>query len=514
VKQTIILFLLASSIALMGLTQSEKIPLMGDELVNYYIGSLSELSNVYKGLSLGADSHGPLYHTLNWAWTQLGQLWGINSEQWLRLPSTLFLIIGLIFLSTVLKKNLPISLVLVLILSLFTWETLRIHLSENRSYGWVMFLVCLEILICNRYYNNKKLVWLILMCLTMSASILSHPMATLYNGATVAGLIIALKIKKKESVLDYKPLLATMVGSLALLPWMVSYWGQIESTLSTSVKWSSPPTLFQLFEFSRPNTGLLLLGIVWILLFLNSKKPINSLKEMNHLWTTIGILYLFLTFGLWVISQYSNPLFLERYVLPNQVGLTLLLAGLFQGFIPNPWNTKYSVILYITCVLLIFHVFKLEPPTRESTGGFSNKENPWVDAGFADEQYFTKNIPIICESSTTYLPRRYYHSGNQDYILVLEEDVAKKAKGVWLMDYNMNQALKSVDSKHNVMSWEEILKNHNSFYLLNEATAPQDSKLDPKKYRRTLLNPPNNGNLKVELVEKIIPKEQSCKLLD
>ena len=69
------------------------------------------------------------------------------------------------------------------------------------------------------------------------------------------------------------------------------------------------------------------------------------------------------------------------------------------------------------------------------------------------------------------------------------------------MDYRMNRALKKIDKTQKIKTWEEILKEHSKFYLLDEKEAKQDKHLTPPLYKRTLLNPEGKGNLRIELIE-------------
>lgn len=444
---------------------------MGDEILTYHLGSLPSIFDLLKGLSLGADSHGPLYHSLNWLWTQLGNLVGAKPEIWTRLPSIILMGTGLLILKAVFDSQLPKPLGLLLVLSLLTWEPWLRHLGENRSYGLVIFLVCSQIFTAQKYLETQKKVYLYIILIITSVSILSHPMAYTYSMTVVVALFFYGLYKRQ---IDLKPVGYALAGSLTIIPWLIAYFGQIESTMSGSVSWASPPTISQLFEFIRINNLLIVLILLGVIaLLINGHNKATS----NKFWIITGTGFVLFSFGLWVLSQKTNPLFLERYILPNQIGWSLIVGGLLRVVFKDNISKVLRTLLYLLAIGVMLYTLSLPIPTRDATGGYWNKESPWTDAGFSDDKYFTEKIPVVCESSTVYLPRNFYHGRKREYFLILNEEAAQESKGIWLMDYNMTNALREVDKAQKIRTWEEFLPTHKRFYLINEGDGKQDEVL-------------------------------------
>jgi hypothetical protein len=494
--------LLGALIIFLGIYYSTQIPFMGDEIVTYYLGSLPSVYDLLKGLSLGADSHGPIYHGINWIWTHIGAKLEISPELWTRIPSIVCITVGLLLLKFLFDAKLPRPIGLLLVLNIITWEPLLRHLGENRSYGWVILLVCFQLYVAQQYINTPKRKYLIFILLIAGLSILSHPMAYAYTMAIVLSAMVFKLGKEKK--LDLKPLKYATVGSLAIVPWLVAYLGQIKSTMYGSVNWAPPPTLYDLAQFLRLENILIILILLGSLYYLRSGYKTSKPKP-NLFWLMTGFIFVLFPMGLWILSQITNPLFLERYILPTQIGWALIFGGILTTILQDKLNIKLKPFLYVLALGMSFYIINLPIPTREVTGGYWNKDNPWADAGFSDDKYFTENIPVVCESSTTYLPRNFYHNKKRDYILVLDKDIAQKSKGIWLMDFKMNLALKQVDKSQKIKSWDEFLLENKKFYLINENDAKQDTILDPLLYKRTLLNPEGRGNIKLELIEQISP---------
>lgn len=493
-------FILFCLIVFLGASYSIQTPFMGDEVLTYHLGSLPSINLVFDGLKLGADSHGPAFHLLNWGWAHLGIYTNQPPEIWTRIPSILFIGLAACLLLSTVDSELPKPMGLILVLSLFTWQALLVHLGENRSYGWVLFLVSCQILLAQEYTKTPQKKLLYLMSIILGLSILSHPMAFAYTGLIIISIVVYKFTEKKRW--DFKPLGYALLGCLSIIPWLIAYLGQIESTMSGAVNWANPPTIEQLGQFLKPNIALTI--IICFSLGVLLKNGYGKYKTIPiKFWIITGGSFLIFSIGLWILSQKTNPLFLERYILPSQIGWTLIVGGFLPKIFGENVDKSLKSFLYLLAIGMILYLLSLSPPTREATGGFWNKENPWTDAGFSDDKYFTQKISVICESSTTYLPRNFYHGKKRDYILVLDKTTAENCQGVWLMDYKMNKALKTVDKSQKIKTWDEILSEHTKFYLLNEMDAKQNEVLDSKKYKSTLLNPKEKGNLKIELIELI-----------
>jgi hypothetical protein len=488
-----------------GLTTAIKTPIMGDEALTLFLGTLPSLSDLYQSLRLGADSHGPAYHTLNWIYQRSlfeegasNNFFPIeNMEIYTRLPSIFSFCIAISIVFLTLNKQLPTVIAFFLSLTLlYSAEGLR-HIAEIRSYSFLMLSIALSFwsLLC--YQKEKRVRFLIVLSLCILFGSLSHPLAAIYIGA-LGGTYLTIEYVSAKR-LDVKLLLALTIPILPYLGWLT--WGntQVASTLSESVRWERPPTLREFFEFSAPSIFI----ILSIILIFKTKKENRIFRVSNYpLW--FGVTFVVVAAGLWAISQFTNPLFLERYIWPLQLGWVMIALGILVNY---TYSKRELSIAFIGCMILTGFILTQKNPTRVSTGGFWS-DNPWAESGFGDSKYFSEDIPILCESSTTYLPRKMYLGDRKNYILLLvppKDDLKTPSpRGI---DYLMSKALKQTDKRQNILDPEEILENHKRFYLLNETFLDSDTYAFPNSsYKRTLLNPnreDKNQTLRIELIEKI-----------
>lgn len=508
----------AIAIFLIGLLHSEKIPLMGDELTTYYLGTLPTLQSLYESLQNGADSHGPFPHLINHLWLKHDS----NPQIWGRLPSILLWIATIFLLTHLLQKRLPFAMSLCLCLSLLLWPETHRHLAEIRSYGWVVFLLSCQIWAVTELYARPQAKTLLLLALFSALSFLTHPMAVAYSGASV--LLAAIASYKTPLRQRLLPPLAWGLGSLALAPWVPSLIGQTQSTMSDSVRWASPPEPHLLWQLAHPNLCLVALGGLFLVIsfsasFLSSwltspwltspkaaaARPPAKPQQTDHvsiptLWMAIGSGLALLPLAFWVVSQTTNPLFTERYILPSQIGWILLLGGILSTR-KNLDSELPNALAFLSIPLLLGAAAAFPLLPRDTTGGFSNSNNPWADIGIQETKYFTEPLPVACESSTTYLPRHFYLSEKHSYHLLLPA----QSQGVRKMDAIMNKALGQEDPRQSIDPVSSFLTAHKKFYLINEPQNPLDKEIPAQYHRTPLTTPTNPASLRLELVELLDP---------
>jgi hypothetical protein len=492
-------------ISFIAIYHAYKTPIMGDEALTLYLGTLPSIALLLQALHLGADSHGPFYHILNWVYQNLNyskeQSFLYNPELYARGLSALFFLASLLIVYNILNKRLGVILSIVLTLTIAYWaETLR-HIAEIRSYGFMFFTISLAVYIILKYANTDKTKYLIVLGACLITGSLSHPLTGVYIGAAMLTLIIFKTFETKK--LDYKLIVIGIVSLAPYIIWLIFNKGQLASTMSESIVWERPPNISEFYNFTRPN--YILFGIIFSIVLLSSKS--KSIFNSQNYSLYIGLSFLTATSMLWIISQYTNPLFLERYIWPMRLGWVLISLGILECY---HTDKKWRHIPTIWMIVLSALILTQHNPPRATTGGFWTIENPWADAGFGDEKYFREDLPRVCESSTIYLPRKFYFDRTWDYIMILDDSnissktSAPSAKGI---DQKMSEALMKSDSRQKIVRVSEFLKNNPRFYLLNESFIDTDKNwISQDKYKRTLLNPSKtqkNQTLKIELIERL-----------
>jgi hypothetical protein len=456
---------------------------MGDELVTYFIGTLPSWDNVVEALGAGADSHGPVFHGINFLWLQ-SQGPNIPGEFSQRLPSVITWIVALWGLQTALKGTISPWMAAGLALSTLTWPEGRLHLAENRGYGILMMVValtlCLNVKTVREGETWKSLAGL---SLVQGIGILCHPMSGIFGAAAAFALIANQWVRGRTF---WKSALAYIIGWLALTPWLFALAGQVKGALSETVRWAPAPSADLLGAWLQPGEDLVVIATLTLGLgYLLRKNPPgkqeeNTAREKENTailcWT--GGVFLATGLLLWVVSQWTNPLFLERYLLPVRIGwVCLAAAGIAYVGLPERVQTWLGVG---TTTILAILIMSSNPQPREMTGGFWSA-NPWVDAGFADAQFMKEPLPVACETSTTYLPRHHYHGDAREYFLVLDKTAADQDGGPAGMDYVMNKALaKASGSGQKIMEAQEFAQKHPRFYLLDETNSSTGTRSFPE----------------------------------
>jgi hypothetical protein len=497
------LALFAGAVGLVGTGQAEMAPLMGDELVSVFLGQLP-WGSLMEALRSGADSQGLAFHVLNKVWLAMGG--SKDLEVWARVPSMAAWTVAL----WALWKGLGLLgnqwegkewLVAGTTLTLLTWPEVLLHLAENRAYGLLMASVAAtywaNMSILREGQNRTNMIGI---AVAQGAGILSHPMAGVFG----MGSLLALQIcayGKKEGV--WKAGLAYLAGWLALLPWIGwgGLGGQVGGTLTAQVDWAGPPSGAMLIDFLQPSWWLLAVAALWAL----AGRRHATKDQGASLAMATGVIFVGVGIILWVVSQVTNPLFLERYVLPVCLGWTTLAAGAGweagRRSRSRDWDWKHlrwldgasweSGLAILLGIVALGWAYKAPLEPRSITGGFWS-ENPWVDTGLADLRHYKEGIPVICETSTIYLPRHHYFGEEKEYWLLLDKAAAEADGGPAGMDYAMNKALKGAAGdeqgpppKQRILLQEEGIPWKQA-YVLDEDTSSSAQRAFPQeRYRWT-----------------------------
>lgn len=457
-----------------GVRHAVSIPIMGDELVAYYLATLPSPATIFSALSEGADSQGPLYYIVTWIWLKLTHQLEEIREIAIRLPSILCWGATLYVTQRLLRKEIETWLSTALALTLLAWPESLLHLAEGRGYGLIMLLISLTVLCSNKIlveYQKKD--WLLALGIIQGTAILTHPLGAIYSAPIIATLIGTKWMKDQKA--PWKTALATGSGWILIIPWLPSLRGQFGGTLASGVRWADPPSLNLLWDFLQPETAIVTLVAVNTIGSWLTKKTIDQKKEITN-WTS-GTTLVITGLALWGISHISNPLFTGRYTLPVQLGWILIGTSIVAtARTPEKWQKRTGII---GTIILTGIILTSTTKSRETTGGFSSK-NPWIDAGFADKKYLKEpEIPVVCETSTTYLPRHYYIGTR--YTLVLNKEAAENDGGPAAMDYKMNAALALHDPRQNIVGSVEFKKRHEKFYLWDEKYSSTGERAFPEQ---------------------------------
>ena len=147
-------------------------------------------------------------------------------------------------------------------------------------------------------------------------------------------------------------------------------------------------------------------------------------------WTALLVLalaWMTVPVATWAISQVRQPIYMQRYVAPCIVALTLIVAvGLWAvGRLPRPdsvlagrvpgWLPRLAEAGILGGCLIFQPLRASQDPQRPA-------------AAFADQDFGHPNVPIAFEDSMDFLPRAYYGKG-REYLLLIDPDAAAASTG-------------------------------------------------------------------------------------
>ena len=409
------LFLLIFALLVLYL-QKLKAPWV-DECYSYYGVWHDSFADFYTSMLTGINFSPPLYFFFNFCIQLVFQ----TSIDQLRFQSLVFIIIGII-LSFLLTRRIfgTKSALAATILVASQSGLLLMQAQEARHYAmffacgaWVLYMLSLS---KSATEKNKLLSFLAHFCLCQV-----HYLGIIFS--TLVGL--SLLISNKEKTINNRIPFSIFAVWILILPIYLFLLSQQSSHLGN---WPKPNQLSDLL--AGYNDSLLILTIlipIFIITITENPKANTetfSIEKFSHLKPIIitALLWFSLPVFLWILSHLTPlNLFVDRYFIPKEVAIIILVAGGINFIIRKSSHLKFlSISMFCTLVLSIIIIIV---STKRAAFGL-NKDTNYHHSLIIDEPYSASKKPIIFEDDPKYFPNAYLNRNNY-FLLIKDEDLIK-----------------------------------------------------------------------------------------
>lgn len=357
--------------------------LWSDEIFSYFmVGNPAVgLRAVWQAVWDGRDGMMPLFYLVHYFWGMtlhpliveaLGDAMPRAAEFVWRLPSLVATIGGMAVLGWWLTRRIGATYsALVLAIALFGSQVILAHVSGFRGYGMLLGLSACFLVAMDAWVQcGRRLAWIVAALVT-TAMAMTHLMGLIFALAGVAG--VALKCNSGKSRHGAALLIASpaVVLTLLCLPMLLHV-----AALADPWSWIPTPRLLDLpqgFLVAQLDHWLipaLMTGAVVALIApernnnLRSGEP-NVLPILSPALAAVAIAWLILPSVLWLISQFTTPLFLDRYFLP------VALAGGLVGTATLDRAGGWRAVSVAVSILSLGNFFDLAM-IRQTSGANEN----------------------------------------------------------------------------------------------------------------------------------------------
>ncbi len=404
-KYLLTLFLLIFAVSVLYL-QSLKAPWV-DECYSYYGVWHDSFSEFYNSMLTGINFSPPLYFLFNFCL----QLAFPTSIEQLRIQSLIFILIGIV-LSFLLTRKIFGSGIAFVATILVTSQSNLLLAQAQEARHYAMFFVCGVWVLSMQSidnYNTKRINWLTFLAHFCLCQV--HYLGIIFSGLVGLSFLIT---KKKQFFLKRIPLSIFAVW-IFTLPVYLLLLNQQSSHLGN---WPKPNGFSDLFGCYNDSYLILtfLIPSFTVLLTKQTKKNKEALHTVesnssspiivtSFLWICVPLIF-------WVLSHVSSlNLFVDRYFIPKEIALTLLVAcGLSYIFQKLTQQKLHNITLLGTFAGAIFLI--LISTKRRAFA--MNKSTCYHHSLIIEETFPHSEQPIILEGDPKYFPNAYL--GKNEYI--------------------------------------------------------------------------------------------------
>lgn len=455
-KLGIVLFIISVFILFISLICSLNNSLRADEVLTFEIIGKSYLNLIQQ---TAGDVHPPLYYLIIKPFIDLAQIFNLNIIITGKLISILPIVFLIIITYLKVRKQHDFLTAGLFSVAITSMPLMMLYATEIRMYSWALFFVTLTYIYTKDLINspNKKN-WIKIIIFGQLAAY-THYFAALSVGVIYI-LILFHFYKQKNKVQVEKWIKSVIVNAIIYMPWLVvlinqllkvnsGYWIEpisINSIINYVYFIVSPYSLY-LPSVDIFGTIMLLAYFITIIHNLKTKKT----GEINYALMGFLVLVVTISFGI-IISLMSQPIFMERYILP-MLGCFWLCFSILLSQIKN--NRKMFIP-----ILLIFLII--------GTLGSSNFINQQEINTQAMHKLEKVNDNIKSEDvlihlySQTYEIFKLYNPNNTQYLyngtvgnIINNTDeiknIKKQNKTIWVFCLEQEQCIIDNWSKENLI---------------------------------------------------------------
>jgi hypothetical protein len=410
-----------------------------DELFSWWVIAEKSWSGLWSAMYRGSDGMFPAFYVVSWSGSQL---FG-HSELALRLPSLLFAFLGIGVCFALLRRLWGIGAATFSVGLMFVANALLLaHAGQFRGYGMLLGLTAcgLSALVALSPTAPRRRWWLwangviqLLLCLT-------HPFGVLYSLALGIGKVVA-TARGEGRRWDWGLVWSYLPAGVGLIIWLPGI--RAIARLNIPRSWVPPVTGSDLWRSLVPQLdapwGWVALGAGFAVLLLAGvlfrREPREPPPRSVEAETAIILALAILGVGplAWLVSQFTEPLLLPRYLIPSAWAWAILGAAawsrLSRPVAPGAEFAAGALALGVACLGIgsLYFPQLTDRHSRAKPLQLRLRTARAFATGEIDRHYMTEKLPVLMEGIHSFLARDFYNPGKYDYRLVLNQQSAQVA---------------------------------------------------------------------------------------
>lgn len=451
-KLGISLFIVSILLLIVTLVTALNNSIRADEVLTFEIIGKSYLNTIQQ---TAGDVHPPLYYLIIKPFIDLAQTLNLNVIIFGKILSILPIIILLIIIYTKVKKQYDWLTAGIFALAVTSMPMMMLYSTEIRMYSLALFFVTLTYIYVKDLFDNpNKNNWIKVIIFGQLAAY-THYFAALAVGVIYVSILFYF-YKEKNKIQLKQWLIVVLINIICYMPWLIVLINQLLKV--NSGYWIEPITInsiinyvyfiFSPYSLYLPSvdffgTFMLLAYFITIMCNLKLKKD----NETAYALTGFLVLVITIFIGI-VVSLISQPVFMERYILP-MLGCFWLCFSILLAQIKN--NKKiFSSILLIFLIISTIGTLNFITQQEMNTETMQNLEKQNMDIKSEDI--------IIHLYSQTYEIFKFYNPNNTQYLYdgdVLNDsnkikNFKKQNKTVWVFCLEQEQYILNNWSNENL----------------------------------------------------------------
>ena len=317
-----------ASLLLACLIHSPRKPFWSDEVYSWTFISDPSLRHMLRALWSGAETAPPLHHLV-------ARVWAVpfgTSPLSLRMLSCVAICAALLLLWNTLRRHYAYVPTALGVLGILTGRLLA-QSNEARFYGVYFLMAALGVHFFDRLTSveRPRPRSLVANALAHAGLVFTHVFGLVYSGAILAALIISDAVRRRFRPAVYSSLLAAWLPILFWLPVL-----NRAAELGKPHGWIQVPTLETMFTTFDVETFWLATIVIAALALTTIPIGLSAPPTMRPrtsdtataplLLCAVGILAVMPL--IFVVSRIALPVFVDRYMLPNSLGMAIVIAHL------------------------------------------------------------------------------------------------------------------------------------------------------------------------------------------
>lgn len=407
-----------------------------DELFSYYLIADPSLKGMFSAFGDSINNTPIVYFVLGWLWSQI---FG-SGELSLRLLSSATMLVAAGLTWILLRRNYSAWATNFAVVCVFTLSVMILRQNaEARMYGLFLAIAALILLQFDHIYRQQRCSTLAALGIACSHALLLHThLFGIFYSATIiaAGLLVDHTRRRSQPWLYF----AYAAAWLSLLTYIPVFLVQADAGYPRT--WIPIPSLGDLAWFYTAQLSfawqlLLLLTAIYLWRLWTSRhesrmKLSLAPAALFQLWAArptqaLAACLLVLPLGIWLLSLIVKPIFIDRYMIPTLLSISIFLAHIVDALevpsrqaalvggqpsrVGRTIGRFYGSAVSRSAFLTVCLVFPI---------AYALQHQPLHLQHAADHDFGHTELPIVIQEANTFLQNIHYDPDNERYVHLLD----------------------------------------------------------------------------------------------